>query len=93
MAGTSPKNLDCLDVLNGNEASAVLREILSSHLELIPYARQAANALLATMSFTAIALVGFELVRVAYLTEGPAHFLDHCHLFERSLQTLGGCAH
>jgi hypothetical protein len=38
-------------------------------------------------------LVGLELVRVAYVTEGPAHFLDHIHLFERRLQTLGGRAH
>jgi pimeloyl-ACP methyl ester carboxylesterase len=38
-------------------------------------------------------LVGFELARVAYLTEGPAHFLDHCHLFERRLQTLGRRVH
>ncbi|HTM15621.1 MAG TPA: hypothetical protein VL135_01910, partial [Terracidiphilus sp.] len=29
----------------------------------------------------------------SYLPEKPAHFLDHGHLFERRLQTLGGRSH
>ena len=60
MAARSRTKLDCLDVLNGDEASAVLRHLLSSHPELIPDARQAANALLATVSFTDIARNVFE---------------------------------
>jgi hypothetical protein len=55
MAETSRKKLDCLEVLTGDEASAVLRELLSSHPDLIPDARQAANALLATVAFTDVA--------------------------------------
>jgi hypothetical protein len=60
MAGRSRTKLDCLDVLTGDEASAVLRHLLSSHPELIPDARQAANALLATVSFTDIARSVFD---------------------------------
>ena len=59
-AGTSREKLDCLDVLTGDEASAVLRELLSSHPDLIPDARRAANALLATVSFTDIARSVFD---------------------------------
>ena len=51
---------DCLDLLTGEEASAVLRELLSSHPELLPDARQAANALLATVSFADIAKRVFD---------------------------------
>jgi hypothetical protein len=47
-------------VLTGDEASAVLRELLSVHPQLIPDAREAANALLATVSFTDIATSIFE---------------------------------
>jgi hypothetical protein len=54
-AGKSRKKLDCLDVLTGDEASAVLRELLRSHPNLLPNATGAANALLATVSFTDIA--------------------------------------
>jgi hypothetical protein len=54
-AGTSRKKLDCLDVLTGDEASAVLRELLRSHPNLLPDATRAANAVLATVSFTNIA--------------------------------------
>ena len=34
-------------------------------------------------------LVGLELVRVAYLTEGPPHLLDDCHVLERRHQSVG----
>jgi hypothetical protein len=54
-ARASRKKLDCLDVLTADEASAVLRELISSRPELIPEARQAANALLAKVSSTSIA--------------------------------------
>ena len=54
------KRIDSLDVLTGDEASAVLRELLSVHPQLIPDAREAANALLATVSFTNIATRIFE---------------------------------
>jgi hypothetical protein len=49
------ETLDCLDVLTRDEASAVLRGLLSSHPELLPNARQLANALLATISFADLA--------------------------------------
>ena len=49
------KKIDCLDVLTANEALAVLRELLPSHSNLIPDARRAANALLASVSFTDVA--------------------------------------
>jgi hypothetical protein len=60
MAGGSRTKLDCLDVLTGDEASAVLRHLLSSYPDLIPDARQAANTLLATVSFTDIARSVFD---------------------------------
>jgi hypothetical protein len=60
MGGRSRTKLDCLDVLTGDEASAVLRHLLSSYPELIPDARQAANALLATVSMTDVAGSVFE---------------------------------
>jgi hypothetical protein len=53
-AGTRRKTLDCLGLLTGDEALAVLRELLSSRPDLVPDARRAANALLATVSFTDI---------------------------------------
>ena len=46
--------------MTGDEASAVLRHLLSSYPELIPVARQAVNALLATVSFTDIATSVFD---------------------------------
>lgn len=52
---TARSKSDCLDVLTGDEAQAVLHELLSSHPDLIPDARQAANALLATVSFADVA--------------------------------------
>ena len=54
-AGTSRLTFDCLDLLSGDEALAVLRELLSSHPDLLPEGRRAANALLATVSFRDIA--------------------------------------
>jgi hypothetical protein len=60
MGGRSRTRLDCLDILTGDEASAVLRHLLSSYPELIPDARQAANALLATVSMTDVAGSVFE---------------------------------
>jgi hypothetical protein len=59
-AGTSRKKLDCLDVLTGDEASAVLSELLRSHPNLLPDATRAANALLATVSFTNVAKTVFD---------------------------------
>ena len=47
-------------MLTGDEASAVLRELLSVHPQLIPDAREAANALLAAVSFTDVATRIFE---------------------------------
>jgi hypothetical protein len=58
--GTSRETLDCLDVLTGDEALAVLRELLSSRPDLRPDARRAANALLATVSFTDIGRSVFD---------------------------------
>jgi hypothetical protein len=46
---------DCLDLLTRDEAQHVLHALLSSRPDLIPDARQAANALLATVSFTDVA--------------------------------------
>jgi hypothetical protein len=46
---------DCLGLLTGDEAQAVLRELLSSRPDLIPDATQVANALLATVSFANVA--------------------------------------
>jgi hypothetical protein len=59
-AGTSRQKFDCLDLLTGDEALAVLRELLSSHPDLLPESRRAANALLATVSFTDIAKGVFD---------------------------------
>jgi hypothetical protein len=59
-AGTSRQKLDCLDVLTGDEAVAVLRELLSLHPDLLPEGRRAANALLAMVSFTDIAKSAFD---------------------------------
>src|SRR5438034_1103357 len=51
----SREKFDCLDLLTGDEASAVLRALLSSQPNLLPDARRAANALLASVSFAGIA--------------------------------------
>jgi hypothetical protein len=59
-AGTSRQKFDCLDLLSGDEALAVLRELLSSHPDLLPEGRRAANALLATVSFRDIAKRVFD---------------------------------
>ena len=52
-AGTSREK--CLHLLSGDEAAAVLRELLAAHPHLVPDAVRAANALLATVSFSTIA--------------------------------------
>jgi hypothetical protein len=44
-----------LDVLSGDEAQIVLKDLLSSRPDLISEARRAANALLATVSFADVA--------------------------------------
>lgn len=54
-ARTIRAEYDCLDLLTGDEAQAVLQELLSSRPDLIPDARRAANALLATVSFADVA--------------------------------------
>jgi hypothetical protein len=59
-AGTSRQKFDCVDLLSGDEALAVLCELLSSHPDLLPEGRRAANALLATVSFTDIAKGVFD---------------------------------
>lgn len=69
MPRTLRKKLDCLDVLTGDEASTVLRKLLSSYPELVPHARHAANALLATVSFTAVANGVFEALRALDLDD------------------------
>jgi hypothetical protein len=51
---------DSLDLLTGDEALTVLSGLLSSHPTLLLDARQAANALLATVSFTHIAKGVFD---------------------------------
>jgi hypothetical protein len=58
--GTSRDTLGCLDVLTGEEAFAVLRELLSSRPDLLPDAMRAANALLAAVSFTDIGKSVFD---------------------------------
>ena len=52
---TTRARYDCLDVLTGDEAQIVLKDLLSSRPDLISDARRAANALLATVSFTDVA--------------------------------------
>jgi hypothetical protein len=54
-AGTRRQKFDCLDLLIGDEALAVLRQLLSSDPDLLAEGRRAANALLATVSFTDVA--------------------------------------
>ena len=60
MRGTSREKFDCLDLLTGGEALAVLRELLSLHPDILPDTRRAANALLARVSFTDIAKSVFD---------------------------------
>lgn len=54
-ARTIRAKYDCLDLLTGDEAQHVLQELLSSRPDLIPDAKRAANALLATVSFADVA--------------------------------------
>jgi hypothetical protein len=69
--GTSRGKLDSLDVLTGDEALAVLRELLSSRPDLLPDAWRAANALLATVSFTDIGKSVFDALLALDLDAGP----------------------
>ena len=57
---TSRAKLDCLDLLTAGEASAVLRELLSSHPDVLADARRAANALLASVTFADVAKSVFD---------------------------------
>jgi len=52
---TTRAKYDCLDVLTGDEAQVVLKDLVSSRPDLISDARRAANALLATVSFADVA--------------------------------------
>jgi hypothetical protein len=52
---TTRAKCDCLDVLTGDEAQIVLKDLLSLHPDLISDARRSANALLARVSFTDVA--------------------------------------
>jgi hypothetical protein len=52
---TTRAKCDCLDVLTGDEAQIVLKDLLSLHPDLISDARRSANALLATVSFADVA--------------------------------------
>ena len=52
---TTRARYDCLDVLTGDEAQAVLQELLSTHPGLIPDAQRTANTLLAAVSFGEVA--------------------------------------
>ena len=60
---------DSLDLLTGDEALTVLSELLSLHPALRPDARQAANALLATVSFTHIAKGVFDALEALDLDD------------------------
>ena len=63
---TTRAQYDCLDVLTGDEAQIVLKDLLSSRPDLISDARRAANALLATVSLADVAadVFGALLARV-----------------------------
>jgi hypothetical protein len=50
---TTRAKYDCLDVLTGDEAQIVLKDLLSSRPDLISDARRAANAMLATVGSAA----------------------------------------
>ena len=52
----------CLRLLTGDEAAAVLHALLAAHPHLVPDALRAANVLLATVSFTALAQQVFDAV-------------------------------
>jgi len=53
--GTGRQKSDCLEVLTAEEALAVLRALLASNSDLAPPAREAAKALLASVSFGDVA--------------------------------------
>jgi hypothetical protein len=64
----------CLDVLTGEEAAAVLHALLEAHPALLPDARQAADNLLATVSFSDVAekvSAGLQALGLEDLDAGP----------------------
>jgi hypothetical protein len=61
-AETGTSREKCLQLLTGDEAAAVLGELLAAHPNLVPDAVKAANALLATTSFMAVAQRVFDAV-------------------------------
>ena len=60
---TTRAKYDCLDVLTGDEAQIVLKDLLSSRPDLISDARRAANALLATVSLVDVAADVFDALQ------------------------------
>ena len=65
---------DCLDVLTGEEAAAVLRALLKAHPDLLPEARVVADRLLATISFSQVAdrvCAGLRALDLDDLDAGP----------------------
>jgi hypothetical protein len=60
---TTRAEYDCLDVLTGDEAQIVLKNLLSSRPDLISDARPAANALLATVSLVDVAADVFDALQ------------------------------
>jgi DNA-binding MarR family transcriptional regulator len=64
----------CLDVLTAEEAAAVLHALLEAHPALLPDARQAADSLLATVSFSDVAekvSAGLQALGLEDLDAGP----------------------
>jgi repressor LexA len=65
---------DCVDVLTGEEAGAVLRALLKAHPDLLPDARLAADRQLATVSFSDVAervCAGLQALDLDDLDAGP----------------------
>jgi hypothetical protein len=60
---TTRAKYDCLDVLTGDEAQIVLKDLLSSRPDLISDARRAANALLASVSLVDVAADVFDALQ------------------------------
>jgi hypothetical protein len=60
---TTRAKYDCLEVLTGDEAQIVLKDLLSSRPDLISDARRAANALLATVSLVDVAAEVFDALQ------------------------------
>ena len=78
---TTRAKCDCLDVLTGDEAQIVLKDLLSSRPDLISDARRAANALLATVSFADVAADVFDALQALDLDDldagpGPGGYVE-----------------